>query len=63
LVKLSGELDKSGLGAIREEHSPDGKHVTRVTEFPEWVPAEVLQESKRLTQREARSLLALVLRD
>jgi hypothetical protein len=63
LVKLSGELDKSGLGAIREEHTSDGKHVMRVTEFPEWVPAEVLRESKRLTQREARSMLALILRD
>jgi hypothetical protein len=62
LVKLSGELDKSGLGAIREEHSPDGKHVMRVTEFPEWVPDEVLRESKRLTQREARSTLSIFLR-
>ena len=57
LVKLSGELDKRGLGAIREEHSPDGKHVMRVTEFPEWVPVEVLAKSKQLTLREARSIL------
>ncbi|HEU4834064.1 MAG TPA: hypothetical protein VFS90_06615 [Pyrinomonadaceae bacterium] len=61
LVKLSGEFEKSGLAAIREEHSPEGKHVTRVTEFPEWVPADVLTKSKRLTQREARSMLATVL--
>src|ERR1041384_1144953 len=26
LVKLSGELATHDLGAIREEHSPDGKH-------------------------------------
>jgi hypothetical protein len=63
LVKLSGEFDQSGLGAIREEHSPDGKHVMRVTEFPGWVPAEVLTKSKRLTQREARSMLAGVMLD
>ena len=63
LVKLSGEFDKSGLGAIREEHSPDGKHVMRVAEFPKWVPAEVLAESKRLTERAARSMLAPVLQD
>jgi hypothetical protein len=62
-VKLSGEFDQSGLGAIREEHSPDGKHVMRVTEFPGWVPAEVLTKSKRLTQREARSMLAGVMLD
>ena len=61
LVKLSGEFDKSGLGAIREEHTPDGKHVMRATEFPEWVPADVLTKSKQLTQGEARSMLALLL--
>ena len=61
LVKLSGELDTSNLGAIREEHTPDGKHQLVVTEFPHWVPVEVLAKSKQLTQREARSMLALVL--
>jgi len=58
LVKLSGELDTSKLGAIREEHLPGGKHELRVTEFPHWVPAEVLAESKRLKRNEARSMLA-----
>ena len=58
LVKLSGELDTSSLGAIREEHLPGGKHELRVTEFPQWVPAEALAESKRLTRSEARSMLA-----
>ena len=58
LVKLSDELDTHDLGAIREEHLPSGKHELRVTEFPRWVPAAVLAESKRLTRSEARSLLA-----
>jgi len=58
LVKLSGELETSNLGAIREEHLPGGKHELRVTEFPRWVPADVLAASKRLTQREARAMLA-----
>lgn len=58
LVKLSGELDTSKLAAIREEHLPGGKHELRATEFPQWVPAEVLAESKRLKRSEARSMLA-----
>ena len=58
LVKLSDELDTTRLGAIREEHLPGGKHELRVTEFPQWVPAEVLAASKRLTRSEAQSLLA-----
>ena len=60
LVKLSGELDTSSLGAIREVHLPGGKHELLVTEFPQWVPAGVLAESKRLTQREAKSTLAFL---
>jgi hypothetical protein len=58
LVKLSGELNTHDLDAIREEHLPGGKHELRVTEFPNWVPAEVLAASKRLTRRDAKSLLA-----
>ena len=58
LVKLSGELNTHDLGAIREEHLPGGKHELRVTEFPDWVPAEVLAESKRLTLRDAKSMLS-----
>ncbi|HKY45831.1 MAG TPA: hypothetical protein VJM50_22255 [Pyrinomonadaceae bacterium] len=57
VVKLADELNESDLGAIREEHSSSGKHRIVVTQFPTWVPAEVLAESKRLTHRQARSLL------
>ena len=57
LLKLSGELDQSSLGAIREEHLPGGKHRIVVTPFPEWVPADVVAASKRLTLRDARALL------
>jgi len=57
LARLSHELDKRNLAAIREEHLPNGKH--RVTEkaFPGWVPAHVLRQSKKLTEEQARLLL------
>ena len=61
LVKLADELDESDIAAIREEHLPGGKHRLVVTQFPQWVPAEVFAKSKRLTQRAARSLLEKVL--
>lgn len=57
LVRLADDLDQSGLGAIREEHLAGGKHRVVTTPFPKWVPDEVLEKSKRLTEREARSLL------
>ena len=61
LVKLADELDENDLGAIREEHLPGGKHRLVVTQFPQWVPADVFAKSNRLTQRGARSLLEKVL--
>ena len=57
LVKLADEFDEDDLGAIREEHLPDGKHQLVVTEFPDWVPAEVLAKGKRLTAAKAKSML------
>jgi hypothetical protein len=57
LVKLSDEFDKNDLGAIREEHLPGGKHKVQITEFPQWVPAEVLVETKQLSRRAARAML------
>jgi len=60
LVKLSNELNETDLGAIREVHLPSGEHQIVTTEFPRWVPADVLARSERLTEREAESLLAQV---
>jgi len=57
LVKLSGDLDKTGLDAIREEHLAGGKHRIVVTEFPQWVPAKVLAQGERMTESKARSML------
>ena len=62
LVKLSADFDERDLAAIHEEHLPSGKHRVVVTEFPEWVPNEIVAESKRLTLRAARSLLKRALR-
>jgi len=61
LVKLADELDESDLAAIREEHLPGGKHRVVETAFLKWVPADVLEESKWLTQSEARSDLSVFL--
>ena len=58
LVKLAGEFDEGDLAAIREEHSASGKHQMVVTRFPEWVPAEVFAQAKRLTAAKARNSLA-----
>jgi hypothetical protein len=62
LVRLAARLPKYGIGAIREEHTPSGKHRTVLTPFPRWVPAAVRAEARRLTPAEAQAALGIDLR-
>jgi len=59
LVRLSYKLDNNDLASIREEHLPTGKHRSSTTTFPQWVPLDVIEEGKRLSESEAESLLKL----
>ena len=61
LVSLAGRFSKQRLSALNEVHTPAGKHKLIVTPFPDWVPNEVLQAARKLTEKEAASQLALVL--
>ena len=53
LARLSGALPKSGLAAIREEHTEQGRHRVRVTPYPRWVPKEVLARARRMSHDDA----------
>jgi len=53
LVRLQERFEPDRLAAIREVHTSTGKHQLKVTPFPDWVPARVSQEAKRLTVAEA----------
>jgi len=57
LVRLSDRFDKRDLAWIREEHLPSGKHRLMKTSYPQWVPAEVIERSKMLSEQDAVSLL------
>ena len=61
LVSLAGRFSRQRLAALKEVHTPSGKHKLLVTPFPDWVPDEVLRAARRLTEKEAASQLALVL--
>lgn len=61
LVALADEIGRPRLAAVREEHTPSGKHRTISTPFPEWVPKEVLAAAKKLDAGEARKLVAAAL--
>ena len=57
IVKLAGHFQPDQIAQIRQEHTASGKHVNHLTAYPAWVPAEILEEAKRLTTQEAEALL------
>jgi len=61
LVRLAGRFSKQRLAAVKETHTPAGKHKLLVTPFPKWVPNEVLRAAQKLTEKEAASQLAFLL--
>lgn len=63
LVRLESEFDPGRLAAIRESHTPSGRHVVVETPFPEWVPAHVALQAQKLNLDEARVALKPVLPD
>jgi len=61
LVSLAGRFPKQRLAALKDVHTPSGKHKLLVTPFPGWVPNEVLQAAQKLTEKQAASQLTSVL--
>jgi len=59
---LAGRFSKQHLEALKEVHTPSGKHKLLVTSFPDWVPNEVLRSAQQLTGKKAASQLALLVK-
>jgi hypothetical protein len=57
MVKLASQFHPDQLAQVRDEHTPSGKHVNHIIEYPKWVPPEILEEAKLLTKQEASALL------
>jgi hypothetical protein len=57
LVRVSRKIPKVQLTAIREVHLEGGRHQIVETPFPHWVPEEVIEQAKKLTDRQAESAL------
>lgn len=47
-------LDKKTLAALREEHTRLGAHKIRTVPFPWWVPPDVRQAAKNISDEQAR---------
>ncbi len=57
LVRVAEDLPRSSLASVRELHSAKGHHEVLETQFPDWVPAEVVAKAKRMSREEALNLL------
>lgn len=61
LARLERRFTRQQLAQIHQEHTPSGKHVNRLVEFPAWVPGSVLAASRQMSDGEAERMLASVL--
>ena len=61
VVRLARRFSKQRLAAVKEVHTPTGKHKLLITPFPKWVPPEILGVAQKLTEKKAASQLAFLL--
>ena len=57
LVRLARTFTPAALAAVREVHTPSGRHALEVVPFPHWVPAAVKRQARRLSEATARGAL------
>jgi hypothetical protein len=55
VVRLAEQIAPSRLNAIQEQHTNSGAHKLVTIPFPQWVPIEVSNAAKKLSEAEARS--------
>jgi hypothetical protein len=61
LVRIAARFSERRLAAVKEVHTPAGKHKLLITPFPEWVPKKVSKVAQELTEEEATSQLPFLL--
>lgn len=59
LARCAMDFPPARIARIVEEHTPSGKHQTREMPFPQWVPADVMAQSRDLDKAQARAILAI----
>jgi hypothetical protein len=57
LVRVAHRFPANHLAQVRQEHTPSGHHVSRELSYPRWVPPEVIEEARRLSEQQACSAL------
>jgi len=57
LVRVAGRFPKNHLAQVREEHTASGRHVNREVPFPKWVPLEVTELARTMSEEQALGAL------
>lgn len=58
LVRLADRFESAQLAQVHQEHTAKGHHEAYEVPYPQWVPVEVLDEAKRLSEKQAIEMLA-----
>lgn len=53
LVRVAKRFPPDRISQVREEHTASGRHVTREVPFPRWVPPDVAERAKAMSENEA----------
>ena len=56
LVRLATRFAPEQLAKVIEEHTPSGRHITRLVPFPQWVPPEVAAQSDSIDEQQALAI-------
>lgn len=61
LVRVASRFSPEQLTQVRDEHTPSGRHMNHEVPFPQWVPPEVMEQAKRIGEKEALVALSACL--
>jgi hypothetical protein len=59
LVRAAETFAPQRIARVSEEHTASGRHAVHETPFPQWVPADVLEQAQVLSQEQALRALGL----
>lgn len=53
LVRLAARFPSDRIAKVIQEHTSSGRHINKEVPFPSWVPAQVMKQSRSITEEEA----------
>lgn len=60
LVRLADRLEPARIAQVHQEHTARGHHEAHEVPYPQWVPADVLEEAGKLGVEQAVAMLGSV---